>query len=1535
MALASHVSSRLFVALVAIALLPFMGGARRPQNPRNPAKNLETGHLQTTPATIQSAQSIQSTQSVQRRAGQNKTAGRVASSLLTGPTLPTTLFGVTPKQEIPPFAHDRVLVKLASGPNAPSAANVPNAPNVPNLRFMTADSGIAYLRSLSLGVAYSEMRLLNPVSETASPQYTGAGMFRTNTQNTPDWQNNVFVLQLAQTGAGAVESALKTLQANPAVEIAEPVYFRKLSKSPNDPMYASQWALENISAEGAWDISTGIKGVVVGVIDSGIDGAHPDLSANLWINPNPNQNGYVNDIHGYNFTARVGGAPTDENGHGTHVAGIIGAKGDNGTGVSGVNWDVSLAWLGVSAGGDWISDDAVIEALSYANTHNIMITNNSYGGYRYSEIERQAIANYRGLFVAAAGNNSLSNDNLDTPHYPASYDLPNIIAVASIDQNSYKSDFSNYGWYSVHLAAPGSDILSTFPNGGYVELSGTSMATPYVAGAAALLMSARPGYTVDDLRTALLYSSRQPNGINSWWVAAYGILDANQAMRLNINALAPKIFVHPVAARLEPGDTHTFRAVALGGGAMTYQWQVSVDSGLTWSDITGATDTSYTGIFNLSDHQKLFRMKAANSLGSVTSGPALLMVYPVVSVAVSPNTAKLLHGAQQQFTASVEGGSGNRDVLWSAPGNQITPDGLFTASVMGTYEITATSADDSRKSDSATVTVAPPVSVSISPETATLSTGGGMTFTAFAKEGLGNGAIAWTATGGTISQSGQSCAYEAPEAPSVYTVTATSLEDSAKSASAVITVVSGLSIDISPRNPTMTANTSQTFTATVTGDSGNKGIVWSASAGDISPSGQFTAPASPQIVTITARSVEDDTKAATAIVTVHGAPDVYVGGCYGFLSIEHTSTNILCYWKNGVRYDIADCNYHLLWGGYFCTQATSVTSIFVSGNDVYAVGQIATLFEDGHHEFVGKLWKNGVEQELDNCILPFSVHVSDSGDVYVTGQQPDQSGDIGCGALWKNGRIIQTFGNSSWTNPYSVFVSCDDVYVVGNNYENPFDANGSAFLWKNGESLTLGKDSRARSFFVSGNDVYICGILIPPGYNQGDYQFAALWKTTTELTPAITYILDGGNHSTAYSVFVSGEDVYVAGENGNQNMVWLGAVQDHLSPDFIITEGATAKLWKNGVRHDLGKLVNQTEWSSARAVYVSGNDIFAAGQMYRPDFNYAYSVLWKNSVAQQLSDSFYNTNVAESIFVHSDAPAKSPVSIAIFPKTHIMPTGGEQTFTASVAGSANTAVTWSVPSGHGSITQTGTYTAPATPGIYAITATSVEDNTKSDTATVTVVNAISVSVSPKTATLTVGGAQTFNATVTGGTGNTAVVWSATGGTITQSGLYTAPNAPGTYTVTATSVEDNTKSDTATVIVNAPVVTGSAVILNAPDAMFTGDTVTLQASVTGLDDTAVTWTASAGTIDQQGRYTAPSSAQTATITAASVQEPSVSASVEIRINSPAMANFDGNTSKTPQLLGIANAFGSRSQADLNKYDLNNNGIVDDGDLVMLF
>lgn len=271
-----------------------------------------------------------------------------------------------------------------------------------------------------------------------------------------------------------------------------------------DPNLDQAYGLEKIGAQRAWESHKGSKSITVAVIDTGIDYNHPDLSFNVWRNPNP---GRDNDTTGYNFVNNTG-LPFDDNKHGTHCAGTIGAVGGNGIGVSGVSQRVSI--MGVkflSAQGSGTTANA-IRAIDYAVTKGAKVLSNSWGGRRTSEnqalfesIERAKAKDV--LFIAAAGNSSADNDG-SSASYPAGFNNDNLIAVAATDSADKMASFSNFGARSVHVAAPGAKVYSTVPGASYASLSGTSMACPHVAGAAALIWSANPSLTYKQVKEALM-----------------------------------------------------------------------------------------------------------------------------------------------------------------------------------------------------------------------------------------------------------------------------------------------------------------------------------------------------------------------------------------------------------------------------------------------------------------------------------------------------------------------------------------------------------------------------------------------------------------------------------------------------------------------------------------------------------------------------------------------------------------------------------------------------------------------------------------------------------------------------------------------------------------------------------------------------------------------------------------------------------------------------------------------------------------------
>ncbi len=329
----------------------------------------------------------------------------------------------------------------------------------------------------------------------------------------------------------AAATAIERFRSLVGVEAVQPNFIYRTQASVNDPRFSDLYGLGKIQAPQAWDRTTGIRDVVVAVIDLGIDYNHEDLSANMWRNPgetgtdasgrdkasngvDDDENGYKDDVFGIDAINRDSD-PMDDSGHGTHVAGTIGAVGNNAKGVVGVNWTVSLMALKTHDASGNGTSASVVEAFRYAALMrrrgvNVRVTNSSWGGApeapAYDQALKDAIdeAGAAGILnVCAAGNGNNNNDL--GPFYPATYDSPSIVSVAASDQNDNRAGFSSYGATTVDLAAPGVSILSTLP-ATYGRLSGTSMATPHVAGAAALLCAYNPYLSLSELKTTILSS---------------------------------------------------------------------------------------------------------------------------------------------------------------------------------------------------------------------------------------------------------------------------------------------------------------------------------------------------------------------------------------------------------------------------------------------------------------------------------------------------------------------------------------------------------------------------------------------------------------------------------------------------------------------------------------------------------------------------------------------------------------------------------------------------------------------------------------------------------------------------------------------------------------------------------------------------------------------------------------------------------------------------------------------------------------------
>lgn len=518
-----------------------------------------------------------------------------------------------------------------------------------------------------------------------------------------------------------VTETIRRLQTDPNVVYAEPNFIVSAALTPNDPRYPELYGLNNtgqtggtadadIDAPEAWDLQTGTD-IVVAVIDTGLDYNHEDIAGNVWSNPgeiagngiDDDNNGYIDDTRGWDFVNNDND-PFDDNDHGTHVSGTIAAVGNNAVGVVGVNWRARIMPLKfLSATGSGTTADA-IEAVDYSVLMGARVSSNSWGGGAFSQALSDAIAAAGAagqVFAAAAGNASANNDT--TPSYPCSYTLANIICVAATDDDDLLATFSNYGAASVDLGAPGVSILSTTPANTYASFSGTSMATPHVAGVAALALASDASLTVADLKALVLDNADAITALAGITVTSGRLNAYNTLQALN------RVVVSPATATVAVGATQQFTAT---GGTAPYTWSVadptvgSIDAtGLFTALAAGATTVSATDAAGLT-----------GSSGTIT----------VTTVVVSPDTANLGVGQTLQFSAS----GGTPPYAWTSADPAVASidaaTGLLTALAPGTTTVTATDANGFADTSGA-ITVS---QISVSPQTALLAVGHTLQFSA-------------------------------------------------------------------------------------------------------------------------------------------------------------------------------------------------------------------------------------------------------------------------------------------------------------------------------------------------------------------------------------------------------------------------------------------------------------------------------------------------------------------------------------------------------------------------------------------------------------------------------------------------------------------------------------------------------------------------------------------------------------------------------------------------------------------------------------
>ncbi len=542
----------------------------------------------------------------------------------------------------------------------------------------------------------------------------------------------------------SIEAAIAGFRSMPGVEAVAPNYIRHMIQNtapPNDPFWldGSLWALERIQAQAVWsNLTVGDGSVIVASIDTGVNYNHPDLSANMWRNPleipgngiDDDGDGYVDDVYGID-TVNHDSNPMDDQGHGTHTAGTIAAVGNNGVGVVGVGWNTKiLACKFLDADGSG-TDAGALECFNYITAlrnrgENIRVSNNSWGQQRGTDppsaVLQAAIdeAGEAGIInIFGAGNDGTNNDT--SPFDPASYSSPSIVSVASSDQSDRRSSFSNFGATSVDIAAPGEQIMSTYLGNGYEVLDGTSMATPHVAGVAALLAQMNPTLSVPAIKSLLLDNVDQ----SSAWtnrVVSGGRLNAFKAA----SAVSPPNNDKPTVAIVSPTEGYTVKepaTITLEATASdtdgTVQRVVFYANG---NPVGAATSSPYVATWTNvpAGNYTLTAVATDNLFGTTTSTPVNITVVPnfppTVTLSGPTEGATFTSPAVITVEAIAADSDGTVDsVAFFANGQPIgtdatAPYSISWAAPLGNYTLTAIAMDNQ-----GATTASAPVHITVNP----------------------------------------------------------------------------------------------------------------------------------------------------------------------------------------------------------------------------------------------------------------------------------------------------------------------------------------------------------------------------------------------------------------------------------------------------------------------------------------------------------------------------------------------------------------------------------------------------------------------------------------------------------------------------------------------------------------------------------------------------------------------------------------------------------------------------------------------------
>ena len=985
------------------------------------------------------------------------------------------------------------------------------------------------------------------------------------------------------------------------------------------------------------------------------------------------------------------------------------------------------------------------------------------------------------------------------------------------------------------------------------------------------------------------------------------------------------VSVSPATASVVVGQQQRFVAFVSGTTITGVTWRLagSACGGSACGTLT--TDGLYTAPSSVPSPAQV-TVTATSVADPSMSGSAVVTIAPPVSVSISPVVAQVVTGSQKQFTATVTGTT-NASVSWSIIGSGCTGAACGTITASGLYtapsavpsppqvSVTATSVADATKSATASVTIIPPVSVTISPTTAQLLTGGHQQFTATVINTT-NAAVSWSLAGsgctgaacGTITANGLYTAPSAVPSPPQVSVTATSVADPTKSATASVTIIPPVSVSISPTSVQLLIGGHQQFTATVTGTT-NTAVSWNlagsgcsgAACGTISASGLYTAPSavpSPPQISVTATSLADPTKSGTAAVTIVPPVSVAIspltaqlltGGRQQFTATVTNTTNTAVSWSVA---------------GSGCTGATcgtvSTTGLYTAPSAVPSPAQVsvtATSVADPTKSATASV----------TIVPPVSVTVSPATAQILTGGHQQftaiVSGTSNTAVSWSvagSGCAGSTCGSISTSGLYaapSVAPTPNQVTITATSVADATKTGHATVTIS--EPVSVGVAPLSVQVVIGSSQQFTATV-------KGTANTSVSWSiagsgcsgtTCGTISPSGLYFAPAAVPSPA-QVFVTATSVADATKSST--------VTVNIVPPVVVTLSPTvATLTVGGQQQFTATVSGITNTAIAWSVSGSGCSgaycgIVSSKGLYTAPASVPVPPQVTVKAASAAAPTSYRT---------ATVTITPQVTVSVSPSTAEVVSGSDRQFSATVTGTTNQTVTWSVTGKGcagltcGTITSTGFYGAPGkapNPAEVTVTATSVADTSKSGSATVTILPPVAVTLSPTVAQVVSGGHQQFTATVTGTT-DTNVNWSLQGsgcsgsacGTVSSSGLYIAPGtipAPPQVTVKATSQADATKSASATVTIIAPVVVSisptSAVVAVNGQQQF-------RAKIVGSTTTAVDWSISGaacsgvncGSITSAGLYTAPStvpSLATVIVKATSQIDVSQSASAVVTI-----------------------------------------------------